>query len=272
MKKLTDRFGPWALVTGATAGIGHEFAKQLAADGMNIVLVARRRALLEQRAGEIAAKYGVETLTVALDLSRDGFMTTLRAATEGLLIGVVINNAGTGVLGEFLGNDIDRELDILNLNTRAPLLISHAYGREMAQRGRGALLIVSSVMGVLATPRFAHYAATKAYGLLLAESLRAELHDQGVDVLALLPGFTRSEFVDNLDLSKLPMPIADPQHVVAAALRGIGRSSVVVPGLMNRILFAMAPFLPRAFKAWMMGMIMKRVGRKSVPRLERASA
>jgi short-subunit dehydrogenase len=259
MPELKDRFGPWAIVTGASEGIGREFARQIAAEGIDLILVARRKNLLEDLGRDLSNEYGVECIAVPADLSSPGFLDTIRAATEGREIGLLVNNAGIGSLGEFLEADQEELRGILAVNTTAPTVLSHSYGREMARRGRGGILMVSSMVAFMSAPHMWNYPATKAYILLLGEALNYELGGHGVAVSTVLPGFTSPGFTDQLDVSRIPMPIAKSPKVVQIALRGLGRRSVILPGFMNTMMYRMSGLLPRRLNVSLMGMSNKRI-------------
>src|SRR5437016_11042817 len=147
-----ERFGPWALVTGASSGIGKECARQIAASGINIVLVARREELLKEVGVEFSKRYGVEHRVVVLDVSREDFIGRLTSATNDLDIGLVVSNAGTGNPGEFL--KLDRQLlqATLRLNTMSHLDIAHYFGRKLAERRRGGLILVGQWVRKTAFP------------------------------------------------------------------------------------------------------------------------
>lgn len=138
------RFGPWAVVTGASAGIGREFARQLAANGINVVLVARREALLHELGRELAARHGVEHRVVAVDLTRPDHLARTAEATDDLDIGLVVSNAGAAMPGEFLTHDLDALHAVVRLNAVASLDVAHHFGRRLARRGRGGLILVSA--------------------------------------------------------------------------------------------------------------------------------
>ena len=240
---LTERYGPWALVTGASSGIGAEFARQLARAGLNLVLVARRKARLDQLAEQIEEQHRIQVRTVRTDLSRPDFIADILSVTQAIEIGLLVNNAGFGLAGNFLDHDMDEELALLDVNCRAPLILTHAFGRKMVRRERGGIVFVSSVSGYIATPLEASYAASKAYELFLAESLRYELRKHGVDVLALCPGVTNTEFHELAGMrSVAAMPV---EPVVAAALEKLGKRSAVVTGWHNRMLVFCLKFAPR---------------------------
>ena len=253
-RNFVERYGPWALVTGASSGIGREFARQAAARGLNVVVVARRAERLEALADELAMRHAVDTRIVAVDLCHDDFLAPIRAATADLEGGLLVNSAGFSRTGPFLDMDRDEMQRMLNLNVRAPALLTREYGPPMRARRRGGVVMVASVTGFVGTPLWSLYAATKGFDLLLGEGLAAELRGDGVDVLALAPGTTRTEFLDGAGIGDfMGMEAAD---VVAHALARLGRSDVVVPGWFYRSgTFAMR-FLPRSVNRAVFGRIL----------------
>ncbi len=159
------------MITGASAGIGSEFGRQLARHGLNVVLVARRLDRLQSLADELARDFGVETRAIAVDLSSPEPVDALLREIEGLEIGLLVNNAGVGTHGAFMENELSSELAIVDLNCRAPMALAHVLGSSMLARGRGGLIFVSSVFGFFPVPLMGAYAASKAYDLFLAEAL-----------------------------------------------------------------------------------------------------
>jgi short-subunit dehydrogenase len=190
-----EMFGPWALITGASSGIGAEFARQLAANGFDLVLAARRLPMLEQAGAKLAAQYGIKCRTIQVDLSDPGFLSTIADATDDLDIGLVISNAGDMIMGEFLDSEPDRLLADLRLNVASHLALMHHFGRRLARRGRGGILLVSSTAALQPVPYTASYAAAKSYLLSLGEAAHHELAGQGVTVTVLLPGATDTAMV-----------------------------------------------------------------------------
>src|SRR5947208_9812664 len=190
MKVVLDkkRFGPWALVTGASSGIGKEFERQLAASGINIVLVARREDLLKEVGVEFSKRYGVEHRVVVLDVSREDFIRQLNSAIDDLDIGLVVSNAGTGNPGEFL--KLDRQLleETLRLNTMSHLDIAHYFGGKLAERKRGGLILVGAMGAENGIPCMANDGAAKAYVHSFAEALPYERKPLGPYVPGLAAG------------------------------------------------------------------------------------
>src|SRR5580704_1935469 len=174
------RFGPWALVTGASSGIGKEFARQIAASGINVVLVARREALLAELGRAISHEFDVQYRALAMDLSQEGFVAGLADATHDLDIGLVVSNAGTGNPGEFL--KLDRQLleKTLRLNTMSHLNIAHYFGGKLAERRRGGLILVGAMGAENGIPCMANDGGAKAYVHSLGEALHYEFKPLGV--------------------------------------------------------------------------------------------
>jgi short-subunit dehydrogenase len=252
-----ERYGPWAVVTGASAGIGAEFARQLAAIGLNLVLVARRKQKLNDLARQLETSNKVAVQTIAADFSQPDFLPPLVAALGSIEVGLLVNNAGFGIAGEFLNHELEKELALLDVNCRAPLALTHVIGRQMAQRKRGGIIFVSSVSGFLATPFEAQYSASKAYELLLAEAVGFELEKNGIDVLALCPGSTDTEFHAVAGSRAVAaMPVAP---VVETAIKGLGKKPVAIPFWRNRLLIYALKLTPRRLHTYVAGRVMRRV-------------
>jgi short-subunit dehydrogenase len=259
------RYGPWALVTGASAGIGAEFARQLAGKGLNLILVARRAELLGALAAELARTHGVEVRTVAVDLSDHDFLDTIREAVAGLDVGLLVNNAGTAVGGGFLDSDLEQQRRSVELNVVASLALAHEFGRNMRTRGRGGIIFLSSPMAHQGVANWANFAATKSYDLTLADGLAYELAPQGIDVLTVLPGPTLTEGALNMGAQpgKGPMKYTPPDGVVAETLASLGTRSTVVPGRMNRLTSALMKGLSRSARTKLWTKAMEAMGMAS---------
>jgi short-subunit dehydrogenase len=191
MGDFADRYGPWAVVAGASEGTGAAFSRQIAGEGVNVVLVARRPDPLDALAAAIRSEAGVEVRTVPLDLSRPDADTVLVDATDGLDVGLYVSNAGADPYGErFLDGDVDDWAAMVQRNCVVPLRVCHHLARGMVGRGRGGLLLVTSAAAWAGGDRLATYSATKAFDLVFGEALWAELGPQGVDVLSFVLGAT----------------------------------------------------------------------------------
>ncbi len=242
MNEFRKKYGPWALITGASSGIGAEFSKQLAAHGMNLVLIARRQERLERLADELSQQCRIQIRVIAGDLEKKEFLDEVFAATESLEVGLLISNAGFARTGQFLEVSLEDHLSLLSVNCRAPLMLSHIYGNRMAARSRGGIINVASAAAFLSMPYWGNYAASKSYLLSLSEALGFELHQRGVDVLALCPGATRTEFSVVAGTRSVGMGVSD---VVSYALEMLGRQPLAIPGLSNRLITMVTRFFSR---------------------------
>jgi uncharacterized protein len=258
---FSARYGEWAIVTGASSGIGAEFARQLAGRGLSLVICARRKDRLETLAAELERARGVQVRAVELDVSRADFTDSLLAAIGSLDVGLVVANAGFGEKGPFIESDPARDLQMLDVNCRAFLLLAHAFARRLVARGRGGMIFTSSTAAFQGTPFTAHYAATKGYGLQLAEGLWYELRPHGVDVLALCPGPTDTEGPrrTGVDPAKVPVKLMSVEPVVRAALLGLGSQPVVIPGATNRLAHVLVKMAPRRIATEIAGRLIRRV-------------
>lgn len=262
MSQFAERYGPWAVITGASAGIGAEFAQRVAERGVNVVLVARRRNRLEALASTIEDMCRVEVRVAPADLSSRDIVEVLRPALEGIEIGLLINCAGFGSSGLFLDMDPSVQESMLNLNCRAPMLLTHEIAQGMRERGRGGVIFVSSVNAFSAARGMSNYNATKSYDLLFAEGLAEELRPFGVDVQALCPGGTTTEFqrvagLDPHNFGQLARLIfASPASVVATSLRKLGGRVTVVPGFLNKLMVLTIRLLPRPLATRLLGLLM----------------
>ena len=238
------RFGPWALVTGASSGIGREFARQLAASGLNVVLVARRESLLDEVGQGLAKDFNVQYRTVVADLSQEGFLDKLAEATNDLDIGLVVSNAGTGNPGEFLKIDRGELENLLRLNTLAHLDIAHHFGRRLAGRGQGGLLFVGAMGADKGLPYMANDGGAKAYVQSFSEGLHVELKPLGVHVTVLPPGPTDTPVIAKLGLTPdtMPMKPMAVEQCVSEGLKALQENrSMIIPGRLNRIMNAVVP-------------------------------
>lgn len=252
--RLADRYGAWAVVTGASAGIGRAFAEQLGTQGLKLVLVARRRERLEALALELQQRHGCETRIVAADLATAEGLQHVEQACAGLDVGLLVAAAGFGTSGAFVSAELATETEMLDLNCRALLRQSLHFGRRFAERRRGALILLGSLVGFQGTPWAAHYAATKAYVQTLAEGLDLELRRSGVRVLAVAPGPVHTEFAERAGLT---MGAAlRPETVARASLRALGRKTTVWPGFLSWFLLASLAPLPRFMRTRIMGLVM----------------
>jgi short-subunit dehydrogenase len=268
-----SQFGPWALVTGASSGIGKEFVRQIAAAGINVVLVARRDALLAELGRAISQEFDVQYRALAMDLSQEGFIAGLADATHDIDIGLVVSNAGTANPGEFL--KLDRHLlqATLRLNTMAHLDISHHFGAKLAKRRRGGLILVGAMGAENGIPRIANDGGAKAYVHSLGEALHYEFKPLGVYVTVLAVGITNTDVLEKFgfDPKTMPMKPMSVEQCVSEGLSGLLKNrSRIIPGRLNRIMNALVPAsLARKMEADMIG---KALASTPAPAIARAEA
>ncbi len=246
--EFAQRYGPWAVVLGGSEGIGESFAQQIAAKGVNLVLVARRTEPLEAAAAAIGSATGVEVRTCSVDLTADDMVDRLADATDGLDIGLVVYNAGaTHGIPPFLSGTAEDRLSLVRLNCVGPVRVAHHFGNRMADRGSGGMIFLTSMSSVSGAARTVTYSATKAFDLVLAEGLWAELGPLGVDVLALVAGATRTPAMASSGalIGSDEFPGMDPDDVAREGLEHLGDGPTWVAGEGNRAGFEFMRSMPR---------------------------
>lgn len=260
MNDFQRKYGPWALVTGANAGIGKAIANELATRKLNIVAVARRQQLLDALKDELEAEHGVQVRTLALDLTEADAIDKIDRATRDIVIGLIVPAAGMAVAEEFITTEPARNTHTANLNMMVPMQLAHVFANKMAQRKRGGVLFVSSLFAYQGIPYVANYAATKAYILTLGEALHVELQKHGIDVSVLSPGLTDTDMPANLplDFSRLPMFYQSPQNVARIGIKALGRKSTVVSGFTNKFYAWQNRLIPRSAPVSLFGFLIKR--------------
>ena len=262
---LSNRFGPWALVTGASSGIGAEFARQLAAAKLNVVLAARREALLDQLGHDLQRQFGIETRSVRVDLSEPDAVSRLDAAASDLDIGLVVSNAGTGNPGSFLHEDRDEMLRRFRLNALSHLDLAHHFSPKLAVRGCGGLILGGAMGAAHGIPFMANDAGSKAFVQSLGESLHIELKRKGVHVTVLVVPPTDTAILAKfgLDPNTMPMKPMSPRQCVEEAIRAIERNqSLCLPGTTNRLMSAL---IPAGVARTMMGRMIEQMLAKQIP-------
>jgi short-subunit dehydrogenase len=268
--KAAKKFGPWALVTGASSGIGAEFARQLAMSGLNVALAARRGPLLDKVGSELVRNFNVMTRSIVVDLSEEGFIERLGNALNDLDIGLVISNAGTGNPGSFLNQDWDELLRLFRLNAQAHLSIARHFGPRLVARGGGAILLGGAMGAAHGIPFMANDAGSKAYVQSLGESLHLEFkrHKVHVTVLVVPPTNTAIITKFGLDPENMPMKPMSAAQCVSEALRALQRNrSLCLPGATNRLMTAL---IPTGVARIMMGrMIEQTLAKRMVPEAAR---
>lgn len=233
-----NTYGEWALVTGANSGIGKALALEIAAKGLNVVLVARRIPELEEVANKIKAEHKVSTMIISADLTEQNGINAVIDKTDGLNIGMLVLSAGIENNGSFIKNDLETELKVIQLNIVSTLKLTHHFAKKMEFSKKGGILLVSSLTAHMPSPYFSNYAATKSYVLNFGSSLYAELKPKGIDISVLSPGVTNTSMSENtgIDWTKTKVQIMSPEEVAKEALKHFGKKLSIIPGSGNRII------------------------------------
>jgi short-subunit dehydrogenase len=237
MDDFAARYGPWALIAGASEGTGASFARQVAERGINVALISRRSDPLDQLAGEIRAAAKVAVRTASVDLTSASLLDDLAPLVDGIEVGLLVYNAGAVYYAQaFVDRPLDDALQLVALNCRGTVLLTHHFGSAMAARGRGGIILMTSMSAAAGSAYTAVYNATKAFDMTLAESLWIELGQRGVDVLALVAGLT-----DTPAMHRSGVRFDDPTFVAMSAddvaeeaIGALGRGPVHVAGKQNR--------------------------------------
>jgi short-subunit dehydrogenase len=259
-QRFLEKYGPCALVTGASEGIGREFARCLARAGLDLVLVARRAEALERLADELRRGFQVGVEVVPVDLSARNAAAEIGERTARLDIGLLVAAAGFGTSGSFIDSPLDQELEMIDVNCRAVAALSHLFGGRLGRRGRGGIVLMSSVVAFQGVARAANYAATKAYVQSLAEGLGGELSLLGVDVIASAPGPIESGFARRAGMT---MGLTEtPEAVAQATLDSLGRRGLTRPGRLSKILGWSLAMLPRPARVEVMSRVMAGMARR----------
>ena len=252
-QRLLDNYGPYALVTGASSGIGKELAKKLAEAGFHVILNGRNKFALDNLALELEEEWGIVTDIVVADISSVESISRLIDSLGDLPIGLFVASAGFGTSGEFIKADMEQELKMLHVNNLALMMLTHHFARKFAENKRGGIILMSSIVGFQGVPNSSHYAATKSYVQSLGEGLYHELKPYKVDVLAAAPGPVNSGFaaVANMKMGNA----LTPEDISVPILKALGKKSTVFPGTLTKILILGLRTVPR----WGKIRIMKKV-------------
>lgn len=259
----------YALVTGATSGIGYELAKLLAADGYNLVIVARNQGELFKKEKELR-EYGVDVVSVSKNLFQSSDVYSLYAELNlnGISPEILINDAGQGVYGKFEDTDIHREIDIINLNVISVVILTKLFIKDRLAKGNGKILNLSSIASKSPGPWHSVYHGTKAFIQSWSEAIREELKETGISVTTLLPGPTDTDFFNkaNMNRSKIledPENLADPKDVATDGYKAMmNGDDKVISGLNNKITVAMANMSTDSMGAYRMSEMQKPVNEK----------
>jgi short-subunit dehydrogenase len=260
MKTIIDKnkFGPWAVITGASSGIGKEFAGQLAANGLNVVLVARRLSLLEEVGKSLEKEFGIHYRTIAADLAEETAIKKIIEATNDLDIGLLISNAGTGKVGKFLSFEETEQKYFVQLNALSHFSLTHYFGRRLSERKKGGIILTGAMGATEGVPFMASMAASKAFLLGMGKSLHYEFKESGVNITVLITTPTDTAIIPLLGFNKNTMPMRPitVEQCVKEALHALSANKAsIMPGLKFRITNAL---VPESFSRKMTGDLMKK--------------
>ena len=258
-----EKYGPWALVTGASSGIGRELALQLADKKMNLVLVSRRKKKLHSLAARLEIK-NTRFKIIATDLKQQDFLSEIIDQTKGLDIGLLVHMAGEMYLGKYLSAAPVSELGAIRLNVLATSILVGHYANEFKTRDHAGIMLAGSMLGHIGTPMMATYSASKAFTNTYAESLYHELRKDRIDVIGVVPGLTRTPMTSGYDFSSLPMNMSVPADVARDAIKNLGRKPLTTYGAMNKVMNWMSKhIMSRTINSRMFGHFLKPVVEKT---------
>lgn len=258
-----SKYGPWAVITGSSSGIGAEFAGQLAAAGLSLVLVARRKDRLDAAAEQLMEEYPIQVKTLGADLTTPQGVQSVIDFTSGIDVGLLMANAGMALHGTFFRDPSEKHEKMIALNVTAPTTLAHAFGKRLGNRGKGGIVFTSS-MAQSGFPSLGSYSATKAYVSKFSVLLRLEMKKVGVDVLSLEPGLVQTEMVeqvyaDGVNFAPIGMHPMSAKDCVSEALKALyDGKATCLPGLMNKIMAGMTSWLPEQLRLNIMDKAMDR--------------
>lgn len=253
-QRLLSKYGTWALITGASSGIGKELTTRLAEIGFNLVITARRANLLEDLAQDLSSKYNIKVETITADVAQRGDIQKVMNSISSKDIGLLVASAGFGTSGELAQNNLDSELNMIQVNCSALLEFTYHFIQKFKQRGSGGIILMSSMVAFQGVPFAANYAATKAYVQSLAEGLAVELKPLNIDILASAPGPVQSGFSQRANM-QMDMSLT-PEQVGIETLKALGRKTTVFPGFLTKFLTGSLSTVPRSAKVRIMKMVM----------------
>lgn len=250
---LITRYGSWALVTGASSGIGKELAVGLAKIGFNLIITGRDQNRLLKVKNEIAALH-VRVIDVIADFSTPAGIDAVIQSTEQLDVGLLINNAGYGTSGAFVDSSIHEEVDVVHVNCAAVIRLTHYYAQLFRQHGKGGIVFLSSLVAFQGVPYAATYAASKAFIQSFAEALSIELAADNITIMSVAPGPVSSNFGNRANMKMGDAMAASA--VVDPVIAGLGKRKLVIPGFLSKVLVHSLRVLPRRWRVHIMGRIM----------------
>ncbi len=254
---LKEKYGNTAMVAGASEGIGAAFATRLAAEGVDLVLIARRHQPLQQLADSLENKYRIKAICITCDLSEADATRKIEETLNGREISLLVYNAALSYIGPFLNNSVDNHSLAVQVNIKTPLDMVYLYGGKMVSRGKGAIVLMTSLAGLQGSGFLSVYAATKAFNRILAESLWYEWKNRGVDIIACCAGATATPGYKNTLPEKtgfLTPRVLEPEEVPEECFKKLGKQPFLITGRGNRIVsFIMQKILPRKIAVNIMG-------------------
>ncbi|MFZ6820016.1 SDR family NAD(P)-dependent oxidoreductase [Undibacterium sp. Ji22W] len=260
---MQDLKDTWALITGASSGLGIDFANLLAERGANLVLVARRLEPMQALAVSLQERYSIKVKVIELDLSKDTSALKLKSTLDQdrIHVATLINNAGFGLFGEFLEQDVVKTSEMLALNMMTLTQLTHVFAEDMRQQGGGQILLIASIGAYQATPTYAAYSASKSYVLLFGEALHHELARYNIKVSVLSPGITATSFLQVSGqkptfYQRMVMMQSRPVAIIGLQALFAGKASVV-PGLINKLTIFCNRFVPRQWQTKLAYLLMK---------------
>lgn len=240
IKNFKQQYGQWAVIVGATSGIGECLCELIAAQGINIALVARRNALLMNKSQEIQQRFGVQVKNIQADLCQSKDVFKVIEQTKTLDVGLFIPCAGLETHGHFTQISLQKELDLIQLNVTSTLVLSQHFAQTFSHKGKGGVLLVSSMSGHAPSPYTSNYAGSKAYVLQFGLSLHWEMKQKGVDITVLSPGFTTTPMTQTFDDLRQgadnPFHTMTPMAVAKEALNALGKQALIIAGKKNRFM------------------------------------
>lgn len=243
MTNLKEKYGEWALITGASSGIGREFARYLAKEKINLVLIARRYEKLLELKDELTTKYKIEIIPLQSDLTEEDSIAKIIEIVGQINIGILINNAGAGYVGKFSEMDSKKGTGLVKLNCLAPVMLTHHFVKKMIQNKKGAIIFLGSIVGLQPSPYLAVYSATKTFNIFFAEALWYELKKFNIDVLSISPGSTATDF-ERVSKDTRKIITAKPEEVVFVTFKYLGKKPAVIHRTFNKILIGISNILP----------------------------
>jgi len=253
---MKEKYGDWALVTGASSGVGKAMALEIASFGINVVIAARRDEELNRVKKQLQAKYDVEVIIVVVDFSLEDACLKLMQACENIEIGLLVNNVGYALTGNFLDNSIEEELALINVNIKTPILLSHHFAGSMKERKKGGIIFLSSIMSFAGAASWAIYNASKSQNLVFSEGLSEELAPYNIDVIALTPGAIQTGFSKRSNTKMLAGSLL-PSEVAHSGLSLLGKKCTYTDGVLNKLISFATRLFPRYINTKIYSFIIK---------------